>query len=182
MLYLNAKCIKYKFRIFILLHIKKHYFIQLFCFFKKIVESLQRILKIVWANIFSIVTQLRSLEIFFTSNLLLLRLLSRETELQQRPKFGINISKNNILQFELKHKIGTKKLFQVQQGSIYGNILLFSTKNKFLFVSKELKTKRKLFNIGPNICKIFHILAQVHFNTSETKLHYYHQKVNLRVV
>ena len=36
-------------------------------------------------------------------------------------------------------------------------------------------------NLGQNICRIFHFLAQFLFTTSETKLDYYHQKVNVQV-
>ena len=36
-------------------------------------------------------------------------------------------------------------------------------------------------NLGQNICSLFHFLAQFVFITTETELHYYHQKVNVRV-
>ena len=32
------------------------------------------------------------------------------------------------------------------------------------------------------MCRLFHILVQFLFNTSETELNYYHQKVNVRVL
>ena len=37
------------------------------------------------------------------------------------------------------------------------------------------------FNLGQNISNLFHLLAQFLFTTSETKLDYYHQKINVRV-
>ena len=37
------------------------------------------------------------------------------------------------------------------------------------------------YNLGQNICRLFHFLAQFVFTTSETEVDYYHQKVNLRV-
>ena len=35
------------------------------------------------------------------------------------------------------------------------------------------------YNLGQNICRLFHFLAQLVLTTSETELHYYHQKVNM---
>ena len=37
-------------------------------------------------------------------------------------------------------------------------------------------------NLGQNICRLFHFLAQLSFTTSETELDYYNQKVSVRVV
>ena len=37
------------------------------------------------------------------------------------------------------------------------------------------------YNHGKNIDRLFHILRQIPFTTSERKLDYYHQKVNIRV-
>ena len=37
------------------------------------------------------------------------------------------------------------------------------------------------YNLGQNICRLFHFLAQFFFTTSETELDYYHQKVSARV-
>ena len=36
-------------------------------------------------------------------------------------------------------------------------------------------------NLGQNVCRLFHILAQFFSTTSKTELNYYYQKVNLRV-
>ena len=36
-------------------------------------------------------------------------------------------------------------------------------------------------NLGQKICRLFHVLAQYPFTTSETELDFYHQKVNIRV-
>ena len=37
------------------------------------------------------------------------------------------------------------------------------------------------YNLGQNLCRLFHFVAQLVFTTSETELDYYHQKVNIRV-
>ena len=37
------------------------------------------------------------------------------------------------------------------------------------------------FNHRHNFCRLFHILAQFLFTTSESKLYYYNQKINVRV-
>ena len=38
-----------------------------------------------------------------------------------------------------------------------------------------------LYNLGQNICRLFHFLAQFVFTTSETELNYYHHRVNVQV-
>ena len=40
---------------------------------------------------------------------------------------------------------------------------------------------KRLYNLGQNIWRLFHFLAQFLFTTNETELGYYHQKVNVRV-
>ena len=37
------------------------------------------------------------------------------------------------------------------------------------------------YNLGQNICRLFHVLAQFLFTSSQTELDYYHWKVNVRV-
>ena len=37
------------------------------------------------------------------------------------------------------------------------------------------------YNLGQNICRLFHFLAQFVFPTSKTELDYYHHRVNARV-
>ena len=37
-------------------------------------------------------------------------------------------------------------------------------------------------NLAQNICRLFHVLAQLLLTTSETKLDYYHPKVDVRVI
>ena len=37
------------------------------------------------------------------------------------------------------------------------------------------------YNLGQNIWRVFHVLLQFLFTTSETELEYYHQKVSVRV-
>ena len=51
--------------------------------------------------------------------------------------------------------------------------------NAFLNKSK-LKGKFS-DNLGQNICRLFHFLAQFVFTTNETELDCHHQKVNTRV-
>ena len=75
----------------------------------------------------------------------------------------------------------------MQQGSIYEEILLLSTKNwsflGFQCIFKQVKTKRKIFRQSwTKHLYIFHFSAQFVFTTSETELDYYHQKVNVWVV
>ena len=40
---------------------------------------------------------------------------------------------------------------------------------------------RETYNLGQNICGLFDFLVQLVFTTSEMKLDYLHQKVNVRV-
>ena len=54
---------------------------------------------------------------------LLLKLTFRATELRQRPKF--NIFQKALFGFWRQVQIGYKKLFQLKQGSIYEEALLF---------------------------------------------------------
>ena len=52
----------------------------------------------------------------------------------------------------------------------------------FQAITKEEKTSKKFSdNLGQNICRLFHFLAQFLFTTSKTELDYYHQKVSARV-
>ena len=41
--------------------------------------------------------------------------------------------------------------------------------------------KPKVYNLGQNICGLFHFLSQLVFTTREAKLDCYHQKVNIQV-
>ena len=45
----------------------------------------------------------------------------------------------------------------------------------------RLKKPSECSNLGQNICRLFHVLAQFPFMISEAELDYYHQKVNVRV-
>ena len=38
------------------------------------------------------------------------------------------------------------------------------------------------YNLEQNIYRLFHVLAQFLFTTSETEIDYYHQKVDVRVI
>ena len=73
-----------------------------------------------------------------------------------------------------------------QQGSIYEEILLSSTKVYQFCCFNAFFKKQKLKgtfsnNLGQNIRRLFHFLAQFNFTTNETELDHYHQNVNLRV-
>ena len=46
---------------------------------------------------------------------------------------------------------------------------------------EKIKIKNNSYNLGQNICKLFHFLAQFLFTTSKTELGYYHQKVKVQV-
>ena len=50
-------------------------------------------------------------------------------------------------------------------------------------VFQEVKTKNKILKDDhvQNNCRLFHVLAQFHFTTSELKLDYYYQNLNARV-
>ena len=50
-----------------------------------------------------------------------------------------------------------------------------------LFSPHQIKASY-VFAILQNICRLFHVLAQFLFYTSEMELDYYHQKVNVRVI
>ena len=71
----------------------------------------------------------------------------------------------------------------MQWGTIYGEILIFSTKNGRFLGFKctfEQKLKRKFTeHHGQNICRLFHFLAQILYTTSEIELGYYHQEKKL---
>ena len=50
------------------------------------------------------------------------------------------------------------------------------------FPSKNIEKMRQgNYNLGQNIWRLFDVLAQFLFTTSETELDYYHQKVSSRV-
>ena len=48
-------------------------------------------------------------------------------------------------------------------------------------VFQEVKTKNKILKDDhvQNNCRLFHVLAQFHFTTSELKLDYYYQNLNV---
>ena len=46
---------------------------------------------------------------------------------------------------------------------------------------EKMKVKNNSYNIGQNICRIFHFLVKFLFTTSKTELGYYHQKVKVQV-
>ena len=53
---------------------------------------------------------------------------------------------------------------------------------RFDAISKKEKLKAKFsYNLGQNIFRLFQVLPQFIFTTSETELDYHHQKVRVRV-
>ena len=48
-------------------------------------------------------------------------------------------------------------------------------------IFQEVKTKNKILKDDhvQNNCRLFHVLAQFHFTTSELKLDYYYQNLNV---
>ena len=73
----------------------------------------------------------------------------------------------------------------MKQGSIFVEFLAFPAKidhflEAFAHIQRKLKTKFS-DNEGKNTWRLFHILEQFSLNTSEKKLDYYNQKVNIRI-
>ena len=74
----------------------------------------------------------------------------------------------------------------MQQGSIYEEILLFSSKNVLFLgfegIFKEVKTKKNIFRQSwTKYLETFSLFSTIFFTTSETELDYYHQKVSVQV-
>ena len=75
---------------------------------------------------------------------------------------------------------GKKPVPRVAEGSSWQEVLLFSTKKlSFLEFSRIFKVVCS-GNLGQNICRIFHFLAQFSFTASESALDYYQHKVKVR--
>ena len=70
-------------------------------------------------------------------------------------------------------------LLQLQQGIIFEDILLFSTKNwsfvDLQYIFKEVTTKRN--TLGHSVCRLFQVLAQFSLNTSEMDLGFFTRKL-----
>ena len=67
-----------------------------------------------------------------------------------------------------------KKAFNIEIYQLNGIIPMLL---QFMLTTSE----NNLYNLGQNICRLLHFLAQFAFTTSETELDWYHQKVNTRV-
>ena len=96
------------------------------------------------------------------------------------------ISGNNMLHFSVEYKFGIKSRSDCSRTVFMKLFYFFQVKTNrfqsFRTFSKKEKLKRKFWaNLGQNICKLFHILAQFLSTTSETELDHYHQKVNVWV-
>ena len=60
--------------------------------------------------------------------------------------------------------------------------------NRLVYLCERLQTFQIIaldnlnedYNLGQNICKLFPVLAQFLFTTSETELDQYHQKLNIQ--
>ena len=66
-------------------------------------------------------------------------------------------------------------------------VVFVESQNNILITNLKLKEARirgvfRTQNLGLNIYRLFHFLAQFLFTSNETELDYYHQKENLRVV
>ena len=112
---------------------------------------------------------------------LIFKLISRASELPQRPKFDIL---QEALFCTLQGQV--LKEFSIDTGYYLCIAFTFSTKNyqvlKILCILKEVKTNRKMFRSSwKNIRRFFHISTQFPFTTSERELDFYHQNVNRRV-
>ena len=44
------------------------------------------------------------------------------------------------------------------------------------------RIEKKLYNLGQNICRLFHVLAQLLLTASKTELDYNDQRANVRVI
>ena len=64
---------------------------------------------------------------------------------------------------------------------LYLNRIIFNKSKQEILKTYFLGAKKETFNLGQNICRLFHLLAQYFFTTSETELDFYHQKVSARV-
>ena len=145
--------------------------------------------KIVWGNRFLFLTRSRHLGFTLFEDFsiwkvrFVFKLIFKATQFQKNTWIW-HLSKNTIFHFSVKYKFGISAV-PVAAGSIYGEILLFSTKNwSFLGLEcnfKQVKTRGKIFWQSCTTPRRFYFLAQFHFTTSETQLDYYHQKVNVEL-
>ena len=90
------------------------------------------------------------------------------------------------MHFKVSYEFGKKTLFQLQQGSIYGEIFIFLTKKLpflgFKCMFEQIKTKRKIYKQSRTKHFLtFQYLAQIFYTTIETQLDFYHQKLSVRV-
>ena len=64
---------------------------------------------------------------------------------------------------------------------LYLHRIIFNKSKQEMLKTYFLGAKKETFNLGQNICRLFHLLAQFFFTTSETELDFYHQKVSARI-
>ena len=106
-------------------------------------------------------------------------------------KLLFNLKKTSSQEFKLISLLQTKshvipKIMRPSQKSsrsemFYKNDVL---KNFAKFTGKQLQSiliKLQACNLGQNLFRLFQVLVQIPFTTSETELDYYQQKVNVRV-
>ena len=81
-------------------------------------------------------------------------------------------------------KFRTKSLFNCSRAVFMKSLYFFLLKTDFLsfyVFSKKLKLWGNFSEtLGQNICRLFAISAKFPITTSETKLHFYHQKVDMQ--
>ena len=107
------------------------------------------------------------------------------TELRQRP--NLYILKTIILYFSVNNKIRTKSGSNCRRTVFIKRFYFFLLKAdnfwSFNASSKNEKLKGKFSdNIRKKIWRLFNVLAQLSFTTSEMELDYYYQMFNIQVV
>ena len=110
--------------------------------------------KIVWGSKFSCLTRSRPLDFTFSEDFCIWKVpFALQIDIYDnsvaKNTWIWYFSKNNIFHLSLKYEFWTVPLFQLQQGSIYEEILLFSTKNwsflRLQCIFKQVKTEKKIF-------------------------------------
>ena len=88
--------------------------------------------------------------------------------------------------FALWCEYGTKRCSSCSRAVFKNRFFFYLLETDHLWCFNPLLNKQKLKgkfldNLGQNVQRLFHLLAQLVFTASETDVDYYHQKVNLRV-
>ena len=78
-----------------------------------------------------------------------------------------------------EHLLDWSKLSAIRRCPFFPFFCLYQ--DMLTFSDKKGEKIGYIYNLGQNIYGLFYFLSQLVFTTSETKLAYYHQKVNVRV-